>query len=158
KKAGDVLGGTNALAGGAQGVVREPIGPTPDAPPELMIVPFRTGHMITTYKGLSVYTSDADEPNKSNCTGKCLSEWDPARAPQTPKPKGEWTVIERSPGIKQWAYRSQPLYTYVHEKKARAVTGSDIPGWHNVYTQRSLLPPSDFTVQDSRIGQVLADK
>ncbi len=27
-----------------------------------------------------------------------------------------------------------------------------------MYTQRALPPPADFTVQDSRIGQVLADK
>jgi predicted lipoprotein with Yx(FWY)xxD motif len=122
------------------------------------VVPFRTGHMITTYKGFSVYASDADEPGKSNCTGRCLSDWDPVIAPQTAKTKGDWSVVERSPGIKQWAYRGQPLYTYVHEKKARAMTGSDMPGWHNVYTQRALPPPAEFTVQDSRIGQVLADK
>jgi predicted lipoprotein with Yx(FWY)xxD motif len=153
-----VFGGTNALAGGAQGVVRRPIGPPPDVPPELDIVPFRTGHMITTDKGFSVYASDADEPGKSNCKDKCLSTWDPVIAPQTAKTKGDWSVVERSPGIKQWAYRGQPLYTYVHESKGRAVTGSDVPGWHNVYTQRALPPPADFTVQDSRIGQVLADK
>jgi len=158
KKQGDVLGGTNALSGGAQGIVRRPIGPPADVPPELDIVPFRTGRMLTTYKGFSVYSSDADEPGKSNCTGKCLSDWDPVVAPQTAKAKGEWSVVERSPGIKQWAYRGKPLYTYVHERRARAVTGSDNPGWHNVYTQRALPPPADFTVQDSRIGQVLADK
>jgi len=158
KKQGDVYGGTNALSGGAQGIVRRPIGPPPDVPPELAVVPFRTGRMLTTHKGFSVYVSDADENGKSNCTGRCLSDWDPVVAPQTAKAKGEWSVIERSPGIKQWAYRGKPLYTYVHEKKARAVTGSDNPGWHNVYTQRALPPPAEFTVQDSRIGQVLADK
>lgn len=158
KKPGDVLGGTNALAGGAQGAVRYPIGPSPDVPPELSVVPFRTGRMLATHKGYSVYSSDADEHNKSNCYGKCLNDWNPVLAPQTAKPKGDWSVVERSPGIKQWAYRGKPLYTYVHEKRARAVTGSDIPGWHNVYTQRALPPPEEFTVQDSRIGQVLADK
>jgi len=33
----------------------------------------------------------------------------------------------------------------------------DIPDWHNVYTQRALAPPSDWTVQDADLGQVLAD-
>jgi predicted lipoprotein with Yx(FWY)xxD motif len=37
------------------------------------------------------------------------------------------------------------------------VLGSDVPGWHNVYMQRALTPPQEFTVQDSRLGQVLAD-
>lgn len=157
RKAGDVLGGTNAISGGAAGIVRQPIGPPPDAPPELAVVPFRTGHMLTNHKGFSVYTSDADEPGKSNCKDACLSDWNPVLAPQTAKPKGDWSVVERSPGIKQWAYRSKPLYTYIHEKRTRSVTGSDVPGWRNAFTQRALAPPADFTVQDSRIGQVLAD-
>lgn len=157
RKAGDVLGGSNAVNGGASGIVRVPIGPPADAPPELAVVPFRTGHMITTFKGFSVYTYDGDEPGKSNCTGKCLSDWAPVLAPQTAKTRGDWSVVERSPGIKQWAYRGKPLYTYVHEKRARSFTGSDNPGWTNAFTQRALPPPQEFTVQDSRIGQVLAD-
>jgi len=156
-KKGDVLGGTIALAGGAAGAVRYPIGPAPDVPPELAVVPFRTGRMLTNYKGYSVYSSDADEPGKSNCTGTCLETWSPVAAPQTVQPRGDWSIIERSPGVRQWAYRGKALYTYLPEKRARSVTGSDVPGWHNVYTQRSLAPPQDFTVQDSRIGQVLAD-
>ena len=35
--------------------------------------------------------------------------------------------------------------------------GGDEPGWSNVYTQRAPAPPSDFTVQDTASGQVLAD-
>jgi predicted lipoprotein with Yx(FWY)xxD motif len=113
--------------------------------------------MLTDHKGFSVYSSDADKPGKSNCTGKCLETWKPVLAPQTARATGDWSIIERSPGIGQWAYRSKPLYTYTRETRGRSVTGSDVPGWHNVYTQRALPPPQEFTVQDSRIGQVLAD-
>jgi len=156
-KPGDVLGGTNALAGGAQGIVRIPVGPPPDVPPELAVVPFRTGHMLTTYRGSSVYVSEGDEPGKSNCTDQCLQDWAPVMAPQTARNRNAWSVIERSPGIKQWAYRGQPLYTYVPDKRTRSMIGSDVPGWRNAFTQRALLPPAQFTVHDSRIGQVLAD-
>ncbi|MET0497993.1 MAG: hypothetical protein ABW106_06955 [Steroidobacteraceae bacterium] len=154
---GDVLGGTNAVSGGAVGAVRYPIGPPTDIPPELDLVPFRTGRMLTNNKGFSVYSSDADAPGKSNCTGQCLEDWSPVLAPLTAKARGEWSIVERSPGIKQWAFRAMPLYTFQGEKRTRSVTGSDVPGWHNVFTQRALSPPSEFTVQDSRIGQVLAD-
>jgi predicted lipoprotein with Yx(FWY)xxD motif len=78
-------------------------------------------------------------------------------APEMAKSEGDWSVIERSPGIGQWAYRGQPLYTNVNDVEPRRVIGTDIPGWHNVYTQRALAPPSDFTVQDADLGQVLAD-
>jgi predicted lipoprotein with Yx(FWY)xxD motif len=157
RKPGDALGASNSWQGVETGVMRMPIGPPPDVPPELAVQPIRTGHLLTTFKGFSVYTSDADERGKSNCSGKCLADWNPVLAPQTVKSRGEWSVVERSPGIRQWAYRGKPLYTYIHEKRGRSVTGSDIPGWRNVFTQRALLPPENFTVQDSRIGQVLAD-
>lgn len=157
RQPGDVLGGTNSIAGGAQGVVRYPIGPPPDVPPELSIIPFRTGHLLLNNKGFSVYSSDADTATKSSCTAKCLEEWIPVLAPQTAKARGDWSVLERSPGIKQWVYRGKPLYTYALEKRTRSFTGSDVPGWQNVFTQRALPPPEEFTVQDSHIGQVLAD-
>jgi predicted lipoprotein with Yx(FWY)xxD motif len=157
RQPGDVLGGTQAIIVGEQGAARFPVGPPSDVPPELEIVPFRTGHMVITSKGYSVYSSDADAPNKSNCNDECLRDWAPVAAPQIAKPRGEWTVIERSPGVLQWAYRGKPLYTYRVEKRTRSMTGSDVPGWRNVFTQRAYSPPSEFTVQDSRIGQVLAD-
>ncbi|HEY4366665.1 MAG TPA: hypothetical protein VGN07_05475 [Steroidobacteraceae bacterium] len=157
-KPGDVLGGTRGVGrGGGSGVVRIPAGPTPDIPPELAMEPTVTGHMLVNHKGYSVYVSDKDAPGKSNCDAKCLTQWSPIIAPETAKEQGEWTVIERSPGVKQWAFRKQPLYTYIQDSRIHSLSGSDVPGWHNAYTQRALPPPKEFTVQDSRIGQVLAD-
>ena len=157
RKQGDVLGGSNALNIGAAGIIRNPIGPPPDVPPELAVQPFRTGHMLIDHKGYSVYSYEDDKPGKSSCTGKCLEDWAPVLAPQTARERGEWSTIERTPGVKQWAYRGKALYTYRLESRTRAFTGSDVPGWSNVFTQRALPPPAEFTVQDSRVGQVLAD-
>jgi predicted lipoprotein with Yx(FWY)xxD motif len=156
-KKGDVLGGSVSLVGGEMGAVREPVGPTADIPPDLRLAVFRTGRMLVTHKGFSVYVYDKDAPGKSNCTGACLETWAPVIAPEMAKAEGNWTVIERSPGVGQWAHRGQPLYTNVNDVEPRRVIGTDIPGWHNVYTQRALAPPSDFTVQDADLGQVLAD-
>ena len=44
------------------------------------------------------------------------------------------------------------------DRRFRSLEGGDITGWHNVYTQKWPNPPQEFTMQDSRIGQVLADK
>jgi len=156
-KKGDVLGGSNSMAGGAMGAVRYPVGPTADIPPDLRLAVFRTGRMLITHKGFSVYAYDKDAPGKSNCTGACLETWAPVIASEMARPEGDWSIIERSPGIEQWAYRGQPLYTNVNDVEQRRVIGTDIPGWHNVYTQRALAPPSDWTVQDADLGQVLAD-
>lgn len=167
KKPGDVLGGTKLQRPGDGPVVRVPVGPPPNVPPEFAGTdsdPNRygplqtaTGRLITDHKGFSVYTWDGDEPNKSNCTGECLKHWTPVFAALTAVPNGDWGIIERSPGIKQWTFRKKPLYTYVLDPRTRSLIGSDVPGWHNVYTQRAITPPKDFTVQDSIAGQVLAD-
>jgi predicted lipoprotein with Yx(FWY)xxD motif len=78
-------------------------------------------------------------------------------APASVRPHGDWTIIERSPGYRQWAFRGKPLYSYALDTHARSLEGSDVPGWHNVYTQRAPPPPAEFTVQDTTAGEVLAD-
>jgi predicted lipoprotein with Yx(FWY)xxD motif len=116
-----------------------------------------TGRMLSAFADVSVYTYDKDGPNKSNCDAACLRDWSPVVAPETTQPQGEWTVFERAPGIKQWAFRKQPLYIHNGDEGYHTMDGSDIPGWHNVFTQTEPSPPKGFSVQDTRAGQVLAD-
>ena len=157
RKPGDTWGGTKLESANDAPAGRVPIGPPPNIPPDFLVVPYATGRLLVNHKGFSVYTWDGDEPNKSNCFGKCLEDWSPVLAPEGARELGEWTIIERSPGIRQWAFEKKPLYTYNRDPRTRSLIGSDVPGWHNVFTQRALPPPKGFTVQDSRIGQVLAD-
>ena len=154
---GDVFGVASRKLQFDSPAVREPIGPPMNVPPEFAVMQVATGRLLVTHVGFSVYTWDKDAPNKSNCTSICTQEWRPVLAPATVQPQGEWTIIERSPGIKQWAFRKRPLYTRVADVRLRSFEGSDTPGWHNVYTHRAPEPPKGFTVQDSASGQVLAD-
>lgn len=163
---GDVYGGPRKHeelgrgGGGEVGAVRAPIGPKPAVPPELRVRATSTGRMLTDDKGFVVYTSDADEPDVSRCSDSCLQTWRPILAPQLARSYGDWSVVERSPGILQWAYRQQPLYVYIPDTGADVgggkVNGSDVPGWRIAFTQRGLPPPGEFTVSDVEIGQVLA--
>lgn len=158
KKAGDVLGGTKIRSGGDGGVVRVPVGPLPDIPPGFKVLSSSTGRLLVNDDDYSVYSSDADEPNVSNCVGDCLNRWTPIRAPQVSTDRGDWTIIKHPTGINQWAFRSKPLYTHNNDTRSRSFDGSDVSGWNNVYTQRTVTPPDTFTVQDAAFGgQVLAD-
>jgi predicted lipoprotein with Yx(FWY)xxD motif len=78
-------------------------------------------------------------------------------APDSARPHGAWTIFERTPGVRQWAFRHRPLYRYALDTYSYSVQGSDEPGWHNVYTQLAPPPPAGFTVQDTTSGQVVAD-
>ena len=153
---GDVLGGTKIKSSLDSPAVRVPVGPRTALPPVFTVIPMANGRMIVTEERYSVYSWEGDEPNKSNCFDSCLTKWTPVMAPLKAVGRGQWTVIERTPGIGQWAFRGEPLYTYNNDPGTVSVVGSDEPGWSNVYTQRSVVPPTDFTIQASRLGDVLA--
>jgi len=158
RQPGDVWAGTKMKSSRDAGVPRDPAGPMPLVPPAFSVVQTWTGRLVVTRKAYSVYSWDGDEPEKSNCRGACLTDWTPVPAPENVTEQGGWTTFERSPGIKQWAFRGRPLYTYNYDRGERSFMGADVPGWHNVYTQREPAPPDEFTVQDADFGgQVLAD-
>jgi len=154
---GDVLGGERYDHEGDDPAVRVPIGPPADVPPGFKVTTTVIGRLLQNERGFSVYASDADSSTKSNCDASCARTWPPMLAPESVRPHGEWTIIERSPGVRQWAFRGKPLYRYALDTRARSLAGSDEPGWHNVYTQRAPAPPAEFTVQETTSGQVLAD-
>jgi predicted lipoprotein with Yx(FWY)xxD motif len=160
---GDAYGGSKLDSARDGGIVRDPVGPPPDVPADFGVVQTTTGRLLVTEDDFSVYVWDGDEPGKSNCRGACLEDWAPVPAPEIAVDRGDWSVIRHESGFKQWAYRNQPLYTYKKDPGARSFVGSDVPDWtapewHNVYTQRAVRPPREFTVQDVEAGgQVLAD-
>ncbi len=160
KKPGDVIGATKRKMTGEGGAPREPVGPKPNVPPGFVVTQTAVGRLITDAAHKSVYTWDKDGPNKSNCDAVCTEEWKPVIAPVSAQGQGEWSVIERSPGVRQWAFRKKPLYIHVLDPEGHnaSLEGSDVPGWHNVYTQTAPeAPKGSFTIQDAPSGQVLAD-
>lgn len=160
---GDVYGGSKIRSPNDGGVVRVPVEPPTDVPAGFKVIPSTTGRLLVNKDEFSVYAWDGDEPNKSNCTEECLRNWTPVPAPGIAKDRGEWTVVKQASGFNQWAFRGQPLYTHNNDRDTRSFAGSDVPNWrspqwHNVYTQRAVVPPQEFTVQDVEFGgQVLAD-
>jgi len=174
-KQGDVLGADSRTHGGDSPAVRVPlpaarqnerdpqdrIGPPAAVPPGFAVKTTSLGRLLTTDKNFSVYAYDKDAAGKSLCDAACLQKWSPLVAPETVRAQGEWGTIERAPGVRQWTFRQQPLYTNLQEVQNGmqwSLQGGDVRGWHNVYTQRAPAPPAEFTVQDTILGQVLADR
>src|SRR5262245_59239139 len=88
--------------------------------------------VLTDAKGMTLYTWDKDkEANKSACEGNCLMNWPALAAEGNAKDMGDWKVITRSDGSKQWAYKGKPLYYYKDDKSAGDKVG-DGKGkvWH----------------------------
>jgi predicted lipoprotein with Yx(FWY)xxD motif len=154
---GDVLGGTTMGSRGDSPAARDPIGPPSAVPPGFRVDTTVRGRMLATDGRRAIYTSDSDGPNKSNCDAVCTRIWAPILAPQSAQPQGEWSVVERAPAVRQWAFRKKPLYTYAGDAGPGKTEGDDVPGWHSVYTQVAPPAPKDFAIQATMNGDVLAD-
>ena len=154
---GDVLGGTKRRYGGDSPANRVPVGPPPLVPPGFAVKTTANGRLLTTTRNESIYSHDADTAQTSACDNECLRAWQPIVAPALARETDEWTVFERSPGVRQWVFRGKPLYTYARDMRSWSQHGSDLPGWSNVYTQKAPAPPQGFSVQPSLAGDVLAD-
>jgi predicted lipoprotein with Yx(FWY)xxD motif len=80
-------------------------------------------------EGKPLYTFANDRaPGKSSCNGKCAEAWPPLTAAPTAANDGDWTVIARDDGSKQWAYKGKPLYAYKGDVAGKAPTGVG-PAW-----------------------------
>ena len=82
-------------------------------------------------KGMTLYTSDKDTDNKSNCNAKCAMAWPPLAAAAGAKSMVDWAVVTRDDGSMQWAYKGKPLYTYAQDARAGDTTGDGVgQNWH----------------------------
>jgi len=81
------------------------------------------GKIYTDAKGMTLYTFDKDESGKSNCYDQCAVNWPPFMAEADAAAEGEWTIVERTDGSKQWAYDGKPLYLWIQDKAPGDVTG-----------------------------------
>ena len=93
----------------------------------------KTGDVLTNPAGMTLYTFDKDAGGKSACNAGCAAKWPPFMAPADAKASGDYTVITRDDGSKQWAYKGKPLYLWVNDKKPGDTTGDKVGSvWHVV--------------------------
>lgn len=90
------------------------------------------GPTLVDGKQMTLYTFAKDTPTQSNCNGACASNWPPLMAPTNAAATGDWTVVTRADGAKQWAYKGHPLYGWVKDSKPGETTGEGMANgaWH----------------------------
>lgn len=86
---------------------------------------------LTSDNGMTLYTFDKDAEGKSACNGPCAGNWPPLAAAADAKPSGDWMVVTRDDGSKQWAYKGKPLYRWAKDAKPGDRTGDNVNNvWH----------------------------
>ena len=74
--------------------------------------------VLVDARGMTLYTYDADSGSvqrslrvrRSTCAGECVRDWPPFTAPEDARLLGDYSLVERDDGSKQWAYKGKPLY------------------------------------------------
>lgn len=79
--------------------------------------------------GMTLYTFEKDVAGsgKSVCNGPCAANWPPLLATtESDKPSGDYTLIMRDDGKKQWAVKGKPLYFWSKDSKPGDKTGDGV--------------------------------
>jgi predicted lipoprotein with Yx(FWY)xxD motif len=86
--------------------------------------------MLVGAKDMTLYTFDKDTGGKSTCNGPCAANWPPLMAAAGDAASGDYSVITRDDGGKQWALKGKPLYYWAKDTKPGDKTGD---GFNNVW-------------------------
>jgi len=151
---------------------------TPETPPGITMEPaIHTAAMqaglpnstsqgfFTDAGGLTLYTYAADStPGQSTCTGDCAMSWPALAAPADARPAGDWSVVARADGAKQWAYKGKPLYRSAKDNAPGDASGKGADGgqWQLAAVQQApdeVPSPAAVTVRPlaNALGDVFVD-
>ena len=78
--------------------------------------------------GMTLYTFDKDPAGsgKSVCNDRCAANWPPLAAAADAHSQGDFSVIARDEGGRQWAYKGKPLYFWVKDRQPGDRTGEGV--------------------------------
>jgi predicted lipoprotein with Yx(FWY)xxD motif len=84
--------------------------------------------VLTTAKGLTIYTFARDTKNKSNCTSSsCVHFWPIVKGPVSGSGvSGTFGTITRTDGTKQATWNGHPLYTYIGDSAPGQAKGNNL--------------------------------
>ena len=123
---------TAAVAPAPASATNKPTPATTPRPATSEFPPIRQRNgILVDIKGRGLYTFGGDDPGKSNCSGQCILLWPPIVVEGYAKPRGEFTIVNRDDGKRQWAWKGRPLYRWVSDKKRGDAGGDGVNGiWH----------------------------
>ena len=93
------------------------------------------GGLLVGQNGMTLYTFDKDPvgAGKSTCNGPCAANWPPLVAAAESSGSGDYSVIARDDGARQWAVNGKPLYFWIKDQKPGDRTGGGLNSvWHVV--------------------------
>lgn len=90
----------------------------------------KAGQYLADANNNALYTYGGDTSGVSNCNNTCLYSWPVYAATNAPATlPTNVTVVKRTDGTSQYAYKGMPLYTFSSDS-AGQVTGDGVSNFH----------------------------
>ncbi len=85
------------------------------------------------------------------------TQWKPLIAPALARPIGEWSILTRSDGIRQWTYKGKALFTFAGDVAPGDANGVGLSkDWNAALAVAFYMPPQVRLEQTIGRGKVLA--
>ncbi|HEY3979873.1 MAG TPA: hypothetical protein VGM79_21535 [Streptosporangiaceae bacterium] len=100
--------------------------------------------VLTSAKGLTLYSFAPDTSTKSTCNGACATQWPPVKPATTSGVKAPFATIKRADGASQLTFHGRPMYTFIGDKSAGQANGNGLNAfgglWHEAPANGSPAP------------------
>ena len=96
------------------------------------VAPVKTStDKLTNSAGMTLYVFDKDSAGKSACNGDCAVKWPPLIAAVNERASGDYSIISRDDGARQWAFKGKPLYLWFNDQMPGDTSGDGVNNvWH----------------------------
>tara|TARA_B110000438_G_scaffold303026_1_gene362773 strand:- start:1584 stop:2735 length:1152 start_codon:yes stop_codon:yes gene_type:complete len=116
------------------------------------------GHVLASADGMTLYVRKEESPSEPGCNAECLEVWPPALAPWVASGIDAFTIVDRTDGLYQWAYKGQSLHLYARDSKPGDLSGDGADDlWAAMIVEPAPPMPSWVRVVGSDAGELLAD-
>lgn len=147
-KASEISGaGTGLLPPPGWSVVRFTPGASLKMPDGVDVALLYSYHAVglVNQEGMTLYgfSGDLMQDGQTCSDSGCAPNWEPLYAPSLAAPTGDFSVVRRADGTRQWAYKTQPLFTYRDDRLPGDVKGAVVdPRFSVAVLSKNFQPPT----------------
>jgi predicted lipoprotein with Yx(FWY)xxD motif len=104
---------------------------------------------LVTHNGMTLYQYSGDLALDGQLCedANCSPTWEPLYAPTLAVPTGDFSIVRRADGSRQWAYQAKPLFTYRGDKLPGDIKGSKADGRWAVAMLSKNFQPANASVR-----------
>lgn len=115
------------------------------------------GDVLVDHRKMTLYY--LSDTGSEACVNTCLDVWTPMIAGELAGAFGDWSVVTRSDGVRQWAYKGELLYTFSGDERPGDASGLHFDSrWRTAALRDYFVPENVQMRKMSRLSFFTTDK